>query len=743
MKELQIQPLYESELTKKEYLPVLSAYCLFLIALIKVIFSGFSMLSSLWWIFALISVLLGGVLLVVPKGSFKDYILPAGLGIILFLFFVGLTYSKNGLCVLGNEYLDFLTGKNAKIYLDFPTNGNQGVFYISALGCGFFTLILEELFSRKKQSIAVIVGILCMLGCAAGFFKSDYGIILLIMAVIFTVFSSKYQISNFKGKLSYYLTFIGISGIAVLFILAAVSSVNSGFSTKYISRTIGQDIHQALYDEDTNAMPEGNLRNLTYFKRDSEPSLIISTKKPQKFYLRGMIGEVYTGNAWETLNKDAFVENEDLFYWLHKNDFYGQTSIAAAMKIANKERQYEISITNISACKEHQYLPYNLSDISVLDAEYIGDGTTTALDQETSKYTFFSGSLPQWYETYMYLSQHTDQKAVREYLKLEQSYRDYAYTNHLQLTNSVVGVMERIFGMEKKNRSLAEIMVLVRETLEHNLEYKENVSTPNKNNDFIKYTLEQSRQGYSVHYATAATMMFRYFGVPARYVEGYFLSSEEAKSYAPMEEIPLTEGHAHAWTEIYLDGIGWIPFEVTPGYIDEEELAAAEQVISDGIGEGSGKSYGSSKLTYKPPKQQEDEQKAPDRNSLFRFEIKDVINILLILLCLLFGVVIYRILKRRERLLDFLKEMSTSEPKEAITGLFGYCDMLMQTCHVLSEIPQKIEELNTEARFSNHPMIPEQKEQLEQFTKNTILKCKQQLSPWKKLYYHYILWLYH
>ena len=145
-------------------------------------------------------------------------------------------------------------------------------------------------------------------------------------------------------------------------------------------------------------------------------------------------------------------------------------------------------------------------------------------------------------------------------------------------------------------------------------------------NDFLKYTLEQSKKGYSVHYATAAALMLRYFGVPARYVEGYFISAEEASKYSSMETVELTEAHAHAWTEYYLDGIGWIPFEVTPGYIDEEELAAAEQVISDGIGEGSGKSYGSSKLTYKPPKQQEDEQKAPDRNSLFRFEIKDIIN---------------------------------------------------------------------------------------------------------------------
>lgn len=30
---------------------------------------------------------------------------------------------------------------------------------------------------------------------------------------------------------------------------------------------------------------------------------------------------------------------------------------------------------------------------------------------------------------------------------------------------------------------------------------------------------------------------------------------------------------AHAWAEIYVKGVGWIPIEVTPGFIDEADLA--------------------------------------------------------------------------------------------------------------------------------------------------------------------------
>ncbi len=742
MKELQIQTLHETQLSKNEYLPVFLTYALFITACIKIVFSGFSTIASLWWIYAIAGVLLGSMLLAIPQKKFHEYLLPAGLLFIFLLFFAGFSYSRNGICVLGNEFLTFLTKQTGKIYLDFPVSGTTGAFYAAALGCFLLVLVFTEALYRKNRFLLYVISFLCMIGCAVELFSADYGIFLLLGAMGCLLYSGNYSISKTKGTLSYIFTFIGISLLCALIGILAVSMAGENFSTKSVLRWAKQRSHQVVYDEGTNAMPEGNLKNLTYFHKSSETALVLTSKEPQKLYLRGLIGEVYTGNAWEPLSKEVYAESEDLFYWLHKNDFYEHTSLASAMSLAEAGETYELDVTNVSACREHQYLPYNLSDPTVLDIDKVADGTVDAPKEENFRYLNRTGSLPEWYQTYIYLSEHTDTAKVHNYLTAEQSYRDHAYTYDLQLTNTVIGVMERIFGTEKKEHSLAEIMILVRETLEHNLEYKENVTTPNGKNDFIKYTLEQSREGYSVHYATAAAMMFRYFGVPARYVEGYYISSEEAKNYAPMEEITLTEGHAHAWTEIYLDGIGWIPFEVTPGYIDEEELSAAEQIISDGIGEGGGKSYSSGNLTYKPPKQQEEEQKATERNNLFRFEVKDVLSLLLILLILLFVFAVYRILRRRHRLISFLKEMKHADNKKAITGLFGYSRMLMDTCQVTSGTLDTIEELNTEARFSNHTMTETQRQTMERFSRYIVSKCKKKLSLWKRFYYHYILWLY-
>lgn len=84
--------------------------------------------------------------------------------------------------------------------------------------------------------------------------------------------------------------------------------------------------------------------------------------------------------------------------------------------------------------------------------------------------------------------------------------------------------------------------------------------------DFIEYFLYESKEGYSMHFAAAATMMFRMLGVPARYVVGYVapkevFTADENGTYTAI----LEDDNAHAWTEIYQPFLGWIPVEVTPG----------------------------------------------------------------------------------------------------------------------------------------------------------------------------------
>ena len=88
--------------------------------------------------------------------------------------------------------------------------------------------------------------------------------------------------------------------------------------------------------------------------------------------------------------------------------------------------------------------------------------------------------------------------------------------------------------------------------------YSLNPPQPPAGTDFVEYFLDNSHQGYCVHFATAAVMLLRSAGYPARYAEGYVAPSGEPG----WTEVP--DYNAHAWVEVYCAGTGWLPVEVTP-----------------------------------------------------------------------------------------------------------------------------------------------------------------------------------
>ena len=77
--------------------------------------------------------------------------------------------------------------------------------------------------------------------------------------------------------------------------------------------------------------------------------------------------------------------------------------------------------------------------------------------------------------------------------------------------------------------------------------------------DFVEQFLREGR-GYCVHFATAGTLLLRMQGIPARYVTGYTALLDR------YGRATVADSAAHAWVEIYIDGFGWYPVEMTPGY---------------------------------------------------------------------------------------------------------------------------------------------------------------------------------
>jgi transglutaminase-like putative cysteine protease len=68
-----------------------------------------------------------------------------------------------------------------------------------------------------------------------------------------------------------------------------------------------------------------------------------------------------------------------------------------------------------------------------------------------------------------------------------------------------------------------------------------------------------NRVGFCQQYAAAMAWMVRTAGIPARVAFGFTNGSDrDGNTYT------LTNLNLHAWTEVYFNGIGWVPFDPTP-----------------------------------------------------------------------------------------------------------------------------------------------------------------------------------
>jgi hypothetical protein len=133
----------------------------------------------------------------------------------------------------------------------------------------------------------------------------------------------------------------------------------------------------------------------------------------------------------------------------------------------------------------------------------------------------------------------------------------------LEVTKDATTPLERVFAIRKK--------------LLTDFTYTLDVVVPPKEVDFVEHFLS-TKEGYCTYFASAMTMLARSVDVPAHYVEGFVVNVPKDSDGTL---VSVTGKHAHAWCEVYIDGIGWIPIDAT---------ASAEgdgASFSEELGEGS------------------------------------------------------------------------------------------------------------------------------------------------------------
>ena len=142
----------------------------------------------------------------------------------------------------------------------------------------------------------------------------------------------------------------------------------------------------------------------------------------------------------------------------------------------------------------------------------------------------------------------------------ENAYRNFVYENYTAIDRETLTFMSRIIKSQGFTKSapdtIQQVASYIKNAAKYNKDYDRGLDV--EPNNAVAF-LGEYKEGVCRHYATAATMLFRALGYPARYTIGA-VADVTAGTW-----VDVMPAQAHAWVEVYIDGVGWIPVEVTGG----------------------------------------------------------------------------------------------------------------------------------------------------------------------------------
>lgn len=343
-----------------------------------------------------------------------------------------------------------------------------------------------------------------------------------------------------------------------------------------------------------------------------DDTVVMIVDAPRPVYLRGATRDAYDGNSWQSTEKGTTVLGGDEDYIYHETE---EMLMGAALVSRNQNYVnqffYEDYLTVIfqSIRTKSIFAPIGTVGLEfpgATNAEAMGvtvDGNLTVVMDKARSQDFYYG-----------IQSLSPQLGAEGFTNLlRKSYRGYydalinsaqinARRNRFQSSDNFpvanvdrIGLVrigdlkelsqnsKRIYDMYlrmpaefpervkdlskelvKDNSTDYDKVKTIERYLSSGFSYTLTPPAPPKGADFVDFFLFRAKEGYCVHFATAMTMMVRSIGIPARYVEGYAMpgAPSEGGSYA------ISNDRAHAWTEVYFEGIGWIPFEPTASFME-------------------------------------------------------------------------------------------------------------------------------------------------------------------------------
>ncbi len=599
---------------------------------------------------------------------------------------------KDSVCLAVNVFLETMGKNNGIYYGQFPTNSAD-----YGMAAGFAGILLSALsvfmvFGRNRGVFGVW-SILTMILLFAGFHSSMLFGSLLGIAGMFLFLYFRAVRSRMSSQWKLLLNFSGIcllcavivAGIGILGHQMSGDSSNSALN--WMKSLAWKEIDRIRYG--SSVLPDGNIRDEGALNRSDRTALQVVMSKSESLYFRGFVGSCFKDGVWTSLGSENYYESYPLFYWLHEKGFYGTGQLSEIYRLLDQEDKEEdfisVKIQNKHASRKYFYLPYEYQSqkdrgevsVNLADERLKSSGLFGIRSYGFNTEANLVKNYPELSADYL---EKAETETFSEYAEYETYYNQYIYEHYLEISEEDREVLSACLGeYEYKNAEhmgYNEAKALIVTWLNKNLDYKESAGSVPAGENTLSYLLQERKTGYDIHYATAAALMYRYLGIPARYVEGYLLTVSAAENAADYEAIDIPESDAHAWVEIYQDGIGWVPVETVGAYMDLMEQPS--DIILRGGGEGG--AFGSQEDTEEV---QEEDEKEPERKKsreertkLFATVILSVISLVLFVFLIL---IVLLFCRRRKKILFRDRRFTQRDRGLAVRYLFQWAVILLRT----------------------------------------------------------------
>ncbi len=369
--------------------------------------------------------------------------------------------------------------------------------------------------------------------------------------------------------------------IFLVFLISMNVLISSGFSrdsnleslrknVKYTALNIydlitGFDHDASLKDGDLTVLGDRKVLNRHY-------ATLKTANVKEDLYFKGYVGSVYTGHSWDELDDNAYKSIENFTKYLKEREYTLPTLTGDLLDSDLIEKNLKNSDFSFSDFRRKKPYMYALNG-TVSTAAITGYKDIFPQTEKTSEYLYNA-----YYDQTDFVNlPYTTSFTNSDFQKVWKEYVNFVNANYTLLPSGIDEVAK--LGTELKGTTIYETVDKVRQFLNDNTKYSDKVSKLPKGKDFVSNFIFDKGEGYSAHYASAAAVMLRSLGVPARYVEGFYVPKEQIQKAdgTTTKTLELTDGNYHAWIEIFDQNYGWISVETTPGYYSKSFAALMKQ----------------------------------------------------------------------------------------------------------------------------------------------------------------------